>query len=59
MTARVMVIEDDEALSALLEYNLVKEGHKVSLVSDGEEALIAIEEERPDMGMTWCDVLKL
>ena len=49
MTARVMVIEDDEALSALLEYNLVKEGHKVSLVSDGEEALIAIEEERPDL----------
>lgn len=49
MTARVMVIEDDEALCALLEYNLVKEGHKVSLVSDGEEALIAIEEERPDL----------
>jgi two-component system phosphate regulon response regulator PhoB len=49
MTARVMVIEDEESLCALLEYNLGKEGYKVSLVTDGEEALFAIEDEKPDL----------
>ncbi|MEC9432576.1 MAG: phosphate regulon transcriptional regulator PhoB [Pseudomonadota bacterium] len=49
MTARVMVIEDEESLCALLEYNLTREGYKVSLVSDGDEALYAIEDEKPDL----------
>ncbi len=49
MPARVMVIEDEESLCALLEYNLGKEGFKVSLVSDGEEAIYAIEDEKPDL----------
>ena len=49
MTARVMVIEDEESLCALLEYNLQKEGYKVSLVTDGEEALYAVQDEKPDL----------
>ena len=44
-----MVIEDEESLCALLEYNLTREGYKVSLVSDGDEALYAIEDEKPDL----------
>jgi two-component system phosphate regulon response regulator PhoB len=49
MTARIMVIEDEEALCALLDYNLSKVGFQVTLVSDGEEALFAVEDERPDL----------
>lgn len=49
MSARVLVIEDEESLCALLEYNLGKEGFKVSLVTDGEEALFAVEDEKPDL----------
>ncbi|MFT7027355.1 MAG: two-component system phosphate regulon response regulator PhoB [Paracoccaceae bacterium] len=49
MTARVLVIEDEEALCALLEYNLTKEGYVVSLQSDGDEAMYAIEDEKPDL----------
>ena len=49
MSARVMVIEDEEALCALLEYNLGKEGYRVSLQSDGDEALYAITDEKPDL----------
>lgn len=49
MTARIMVIEDEESLCALLEYNLSKEGYKVTLVTDGEEALFAVEDEKPDL----------
>ncbi len=49
MSAHVMVVEDDEALATLLDYNLVKEGYQVSQVSNGEEALHAIAEEKPDL----------
>ncbi|TYO90777.1 phosphate regulon transcriptional regulator PhoB [Oceanicella actignis] len=49
MSARIMLVEDEEALCALLEYNLRKEGFAVSVVSDGDEALPAIEDERPDL----------
>ncbi len=49
MSAHVMVVEDDEALATLLDYNLVKEGYQVSQISDGEEALHAIAEEKPDL----------
>lgn len=49
MSARLLVVEDEEALSALLEYNLGKEGFDVRLSADGEEALLAIEEDKPDL----------
>ncbi|MEM1382335.1 MAG: phosphate regulon transcriptional regulator PhoB [Pseudomonadota bacterium] len=49
MSARVLVVEDEEALSALLEYNLGKEGFEVRISADGEDALLAIEEDRPDL----------
>jgi two-component system phosphate regulon response regulator PhoB len=43
------VIEDEDALSALLQYNLDKEGYRVSLAADGEEALMMIDERAPDL----------
>ena len=49
MSARLLVVEDEEALSALLEYNLGKEGFAVRVSHDGEDALMAIEEEKPDL----------
>lgn len=49
MAARILVVEDEEALSELLAYNLAKEGFEVSVSPDGEEALIAIDEGRPDL----------
>lgn len=49
MSARVLVVEDEEALSALLEYNLQKEGFEVRLSTDGEDALLVVEEEKPDL----------
>lgn len=49
MAANIMVIEDEEALSALLEYNLQREGFTPHVVADGDEAMLAIEEERPDL----------
>ncbi len=49
MPARVLVVEDEDALSALLEYNLEKEGFEVRLSADGEDALLVIEEDKPDL----------
>jgi len=49
MAANIMVVEDEEALFALLEYNLSREGFNPRVISDGDEAMLAIEEDRPDL----------
>ncbi len=49
MGAKVLVVEDEEALSQLISYNLGKEGFHVAAVADGDEALMAVDEEKPDM----------
>jgi len=45
----VLVVEDEEALAQLLKYNLEKEGYRVSVAIDGEEALVAADESSPDL----------
>ncbi len=47
--AKVLVVEDEEALSQLLTYNLGKEGFDVAAAIDGDDALIAVDEEKPDL----------
>jgi two-component system phosphate regulon response regulator PhoB len=49
LTPYVLVIEDEESLATLLQYNLEKEGYRVRVCSDGEEALMTIEEKQPDI----------
>lgn len=49
MSGRILVVEDDEALATLLDYNLGRAGYDVRLARDGEEALLALEEETPDL----------
>ncbi len=46
---QVLIVEDEEALATLLEYNLGKENFDVSLATDGEDALLQIEESAPDL----------
>lgn len=45
----ILVVEDEEALATLLQYNLEKEGYRVALCADGEEALFTIGEQQPDL----------
>ncbi|MEO1041326.1 MAG: phosphate regulon transcriptional regulator PhoB [Pseudomonadota bacterium] len=45
----VLVVEDDEALRTLVEYNLGKEDFTVTTARDGEEALLKVEEAKPDL----------
>jgi two-component system phosphate regulon response regulator PhoB len=45
----ILVVEDEDALSTLLQYNLEKEGYDVALAADGEEALMLVNERLPDL----------
>jgi len=49
MTPYILAVEDEDALATLLRYNLEKEGYKVELCADGEEAMIRIAERQPDL----------
>jgi two-component system phosphate regulon response regulator PhoB len=49
VTPYVLVVEDEDALSTLLQYNLEKEGYDVTVAGDGEEALILVDERLPDL----------
>jgi two-component system phosphate regulon response regulator PhoB len=46
---RVLVVEDEAPLVAMLRYNLEKEGFEVDEASNGEEALARIAEQKPDV----------
>jgi two-component system phosphate regulon response regulator PhoB len=49
VTPYVLLVEDEDALSTLLQYNLEKEGYDVTVAGDGEEALIQVDERQPDL----------
>jgi two-component system phosphate regulon response regulator PhoB len=49
MTPHVLVVEDEDSLATLLQYNLQKEGYEVALAGDGEEALLLVDERLPDL----------
>jgi CheY-like chemotaxis protein len=45
----VLVVDDDEGITRLLELNLQYEGFEVIVAHDGQQALAAIERRRPDL----------
>lgn len=49
MQPHVLVVEDEDALAELLQYNLKKEGFRVTVAADGEEAMILVDERQPDL----------
>lgn len=49
MKPKVLVVEDEEALSVLLRYNLESEGYDVETVNRGDEAEIRLKENLPDI----------
>ena len=48
-TATLLLVEDDPALSELLEYRFTNEGYRVRATADGDEALVLAAEEVPDL----------
>ncbi len=47
--AKLLLVEDDPALSELLEFRFKKEGYEVRLTGDGDEALMLALEDTPDL----------
>ncbi|WP_169569719.1 phosphate regulon transcriptional regulator PhoB [Sneathiella limimaris] len=45
----VLIVEDEPSMVELLRYNLESEGFEVTSASDGEEAILSIEEQKPDL----------
>ena len=46
---KLLLVEDDPALSELLEYRFASEGYDVRVTGDGDEALVLAAEEAPDL----------
>jgi two-component system, OmpR family, phosphate regulon response regulator PhoB len=65
MSARILVVDDEPDISALVAYQLARESYGVRTAASGPEALAAIERELPDLvildlmlpGMSGLDVL--
>jgi two-component system, OmpR family, phosphate regulon response regulator PhoB len=47
--ARILVVEDERDIAALVAYHLTKEGYRVRSAEGGQEALEAIATEKPDL----------
>ena len=48
-SARILVVEDERDIAALVAYHLTKEGYRVRTAEGGAEALEAAAAERPDL----------
>src|SRR5215470_13452764 len=51
MTARILIIEDEEPLTLLLRYNLEAEGYAVDSAARGDEADLKLKENAPDLAV--------
>lgn len=49
MKPYILIAEDDAAVIELLKYNLANEDYEAATATDGEEALMMIEERAPDL----------
>ena len=46
---RLLLVEDDKAIAELVQFHFEREGYAVTSTPNGEEALILVEEVRPDL----------
>ena len=66
MSQRILVVDDEPDITALVAYHLARSGYRVSTAGTGQEALKAAREERPDLvvldlmlpGLSGYDVLR-
>ena len=47
--AYIFVVDDEEDIRELLQYNLIQDGHRVSTFENGSLCLKAVEDEKPDL----------
>lgn len=67
MTHRILVVDDEPDITALVAYHLAKAGYRVSTAANGTDALKTATEQRPDVvvldlmlpGLSGLDVLQV
>lgn len=47
----ILLVEDDADIARMLRHNLTRDGFSVRFAANGEEALIMIDEQRPDLAI--------
>jgi DNA-binding response OmpR family regulator len=45
----VLVVEDEPSIARIFQFHLERQGHRATVVGDGEAALAAVETRRPDL----------
>jgi len=66
VSTKVLIVEDEVAIVTLLRYNLEKEGFQVFSTGNGDEAVLMVKENKPDVvvldwmlpGMTGIEIAK-
>ena len=64
--ARILVVDDEPDISALVAYHFARTGYRVQTAADGEETIHAVETDTPDLivldlllpGMSGLEILK-
>lgn len=49
MAERILVVEDEKPIAEIIQYNLEKDGYRVRIAYDGEEALVLAEQFKPEL----------
>lgn len=48
-TPKILIVDDEQSIRTLLDYNLIQAGYKTVMAIDGEEAIEKTEQEKPDL----------
>lgn len=46
---KILIVDDEQSIRTLLDYNLKKDGYETIIAADGEEALELADQEEPDL----------
>lgn len=49
MSKKVLIVDDEKAIVDILNHNLIREGYETAQAYDGEEAVLSVEKEKPDL----------
>lgn len=49
MKPKILIVDDDQSLRKVLEYNLAQEGYEVFSAASGREGLALIQREEPEL----------
>ncbi|MGU4893996.1 response regulator, partial [Escherichia coli] len=47
--AKLLVVDDEKPIADILKFTFEKEGYQVVCAYDGDEALVVVQDERPDL----------